>query len=1083
MTYAGHLVNGCTRCGVLLCAAISSCGDAGELSPFASGPQQAGTGGGTSTIVETSSGDDDGTAGDEVLWDGQIRVVYVRCPRTTQSVELTLDIEKDGAIESASRTMSYADVYDRLPNAFRLRGGWVAPCDLVLRQPDGSEEVIYDCTSTSSEGNACAALEPAVSHDARRIAFTVYRGTITHPEMQAGPTLVDPEADGGESRFFTLPNPQLQATESALHIYDVERGELTELAHTPGVFDSAPAFLSTGRIAFVSTRAGQASTHVRDLGDPWRPRLLAPTAAQLHTMAPTGRDVVRLAPHTMTGDAYPFQLVDGRIAHGSWQAFGMLPFRYDNGAIGTPGATGLFHVYAVGPWGTRLQPLFGQHTHITDGATFTHVSSHRMTQSSDGRLWVDDAAGPAGGLIYGFVPPEIEIEGPGPADVETRGDAFRPADLVELAPWVGNGTGMAGPTPEPAVMLPGYDDPLLLRGFLRDPAALPGNALLVSWTKGGCHDVGFRFEEIFGDEQPPFTSGSDAFVAMNILELVGADTPGCDAGIYRVDTIPVAHPSALALVVDTTEFHELMPQALVPYEAIHGVAAPASPVPPAAELDAGAPFGEVASASMLLRETRAADGHPFGGLGQWTRQGTDTVDYDDDEICGVRFLAVQPNDDDEAGLHAPAGHRVLVLGELPVRNEGATDPLGMPDTSFRARVPADVPFLVQAIDCEGRTLSTSQAPMSVRPGEQLTCGGCHQRSSPGLEFVDVAAAQLDYVVPGLGEGTVPLLGADAIEGWGVDYEFARDVLPIFESRCVPCHSGTDPAAGLPLDEPGLEAGSTWWRLVADTQQLFVPADRIAPNPTHEGFNLRTPQLTRYVRFMNARGSLLYWKAANARTDGRTDAQFADDAEDGFADVDFGDEHPTEITAEELGVLARWIDTGAGAGEVFRADTTAPTLSVAVAGEVASQRSLRIGTVDVGSGIDAASLEACRVGEAGACTAIDMPPAADAGVVEVALPEIEDEVELRVSVLDRAGNRSEVVRTVEALRGTFGQGAPSGDASESSGSSSSDTDEVGGDGAGGCGCRSGAGSSLVLWLLLALTRRRPIDRGRVVTRRA
>jgi hypothetical protein len=371
----------------------------------------------------------------------------------------------------------------------------------------------------------------------------------------------------------------------------------------------------------------------------------------------------------------------------------------------------------------------------------------------------------------------------------------------------------------------------------------------------------------------------------------------------------------------------------------------------------------------------------------------------------------------------------------------------------------------------------------VRPGEQLTCGGCHQRSGPGLDFVDVAAAQLDYVVPGLGEGSVPLLGADAIEGWGVDYEFARDVLPIFESRCVPCHSGSDPAAGLPLDEPGLEAGSTWWRLVADTQQFYVPADRTAPNPTHAGLNVRTPQLTRYVRFMNARGSLLYWKAANARTDGRTDAQFADDAEDGFADVDFGDDHPTEITAEELGVLARWIDTGAGAGEVFRADTTAPTLSVAVAGEVASQRSLRIGTVDVGSGIDAGSLEACRVGEAGACTAIDVPPAADAGVVEVALPEIEDQVELRVSVLDRAGNRSQVVRTVEALRGTFGQGAPSGGESEGSGSSSSDTDEAGGDGARGCGCRSGAGGGLVLWLLLGLTRRRPIDRGRVVTRQA
>src|SRR5262249_18379764 len=157
--------------------------------------------------------------------------------------------------------------------------------------------------------------------------------------------------------------------------------------------------------------------------------------------------------------------------------------------------------------------------------------------------------------------------------------------------------------------------------------------------------------------------------------------------------------------------------------------------------------------------------------------------------------------------------------------------------------------------------------------------------------------------------------------------------------------------------------------------------RIAPNPEQDGNDLRTPQLTRYVRFMNARGSLLYWKAANARSDGRTDDQFADDALDGFADVDFGVDHPTEITDEELGVLARWIDTGAAAGDSFKTDVIAPTLSVAVEDDGSS---LRVGTVDVGSGIDPSSLTVCRVGASGACTEIAVPPAMDAGVVEIAL---------------------------------------------------------------------------------------------------
>ena len=1085
MSYPDRLVNARTRYGVLLCAVLEAgCGDAGVLSPFASGPQVAGSGGASAT----SGADDDATADDgegttvgaDDPWDGQLRVAYVRCVRTMESVELSLEIEKDGVLEQATRTMGYADVYDRLPASNRLRGGWVAPCDLVLRQPDGSEEIVYDCTSRATETDTCAALDPAVSHDGRRIAFSVYRGTIVHSEMKAMPALLDPEADGGEERVFPLPNPQMQAIEATLHLYDVERGELTVMPHVPGVFDAAPAFLSTGRLAFVSTRTGRSGTRIRRPSDTWQPDNNYPIVAQLHTMDPSGRDVVLVAPHTMTSDAYPFQLVDGRIAHGSMQAFGLLPHRYDNGAIGSPGAGPQVHLYAVGPWGTHLSPLFGQHTHIADAPEFDHLSVHRMTQSSDGRVWWTDGGGPAGGLIYGFAPPSVDIEGPAPGEVD-RAEVFRPVDLVELAPWAGDGVNMAGLVPDPPVMVPGYDDPLALRGFLRDPAALPDDALLVGWAKGACHDVG-HLPDYFPEPRPPLTSGSSAFVAMNIMAHIGTDTPGCDAGIYRVGAIPVTHPGELEAIVDTTEFHEIMPVAVVPYEAIHGVTAPAAPTPPVAGIPAGEPFGEIAAASMLLRETRSADDHPFGSLMQWTRQGTDTSDYADDAVCGVRFLAVQPNAADETGLHAPAGHRVVVLGELPVRHEGAVDPLGLPDTSFRARVPADVPLLVQAIDCVGRTLSTSQTPMSLRPGERLECGGCHQRSSPGLDFVDVAAAHESFAPPVLGEGTVPLLGGDGetivVDGWGVDYEFERDVLPIFESRCTPCHSGTDPAAGLPLDESGLEPGSTWWRLVADTGHAFVPVDRIAPNPTHDGYGVRTPQLTRYVRFMNARGSLLYWKAANARTDGRTDTQFADDAENGFADVDFGADHPTDITEDELGVLARWIDTGAGGGETFRADVIAPTLSVAVDEDATSQRSQRIGAVDVGSGIDPSSLAVCRVGEAGACTEMAVPPAAAAGVVEVALPDVDDTVELRISVLDRAGNRTEVARTIEALRGVFGQGAAVGDgdpdASEGDDAGSSETGSANAESdRDGCGCRprDGAASWLLLVLALGLRRRR------------
>ena len=1061
------------------------------LTPFASGPEHGGDESGGASGDGPESGDSGATGGagtgGSAQWDGTLDLAYVRCPRTTASVEITLDIVIGGETTTASRTMGYTDVYDILPASQRLQGGWVGPCDLVLRHEDGTEEVIYDCTTTSSSDGACTALDPAVSHDGGRIAFSVYRGALERPQMRADPQLVDPQAEGGTQEWVTLPNALLQATESQLYVYDVRRGALTELPHVPGVFDAAPAFLSTGRVAFVSTRSSVSGTRVREPGDAWATRIASSVVPQLHTMDGSGRDVVRVSPQTMTADAYPFQLADGRIAHASWQALGLLPFRYDNGAIGMPGAVrSSVHLYALGPWGTHLAPLFGQHTHISDGVEFEHVGVHRTTQSTDGRIWVTDADGTAGGRIYGFMPPDGPLEGPGTAQVNRSGNVFRPADLMELAPWAGSGSQLASPTPDPPVELPDYDDPLLLRGVVRDPAALPGNELMLSWAKGGCSWVGGRFQEIFGDEEPPFTSGSDAFVSMNILAYAGTDTPGCDAGIYRVRTMPAEHPSALEPMVDSREFHELMPVAVIPYSATFGVDAPDAPPPELAPEAAGSPFGEIAASSMLLRETRSADGHPFGGLVQWARQGTDTIDYEDDEVCGVRILGVQPNLADEQGLRAPAGHRVSVLGEVPVRN-GGTDPLDMPDTSFRVRVPADVPMLLQGIDCEGRALSTSQTPISVRPGERLVCAGCHQRSAPGLPFEGVAAARDDYPVPTLGAGTVPLLAGDAAPelraGSSITYDFERDVLPVFESHCTPCHAGPDPDAGLLLDEPGTDPGSTWWRLVADAQQTYVPPERYAPSPDGAGGGrLRPPQLTRYVRFMNARGSLLYWKAANERTDGRTDDQFDDDAEDGFADVDFGPDHPTSITQAELRLLARWIDTAGGSGEPFRADVTPPTLTAAVRDEGTEAATLIVGTVDVGAGIDPASLRICELAEFGACAQLPGPLAHEAGVAEIPLAATDDDVRLRMSVLDRAGNAAEIVRTLSALRGALGQGAPGGDDDVDveedtfdEGESDPDTPAAEGEDGSGCGCRHAPPERAWLpWLLVAVLIRRRVS---------
>jgi hypothetical protein len=451
--------------------------------------------------------------------------------------------------------------------------------------------------------------------------------------------------------------------------------------------------------------------------------------------------------------------------------------------------------------------------------------------------------------------------------------------------------------------------------------------------------------------------------------------PGCDVGIYKATVIPSVHPSDLELIVDSADWHEIMARAVVPYSAIHGIAAP--PVIERADkrvthpsLGLGTPFGLLGAASITDRETHPRDGIHFAGKDQFQLQGTDTIDYTDADLCGIRMLGVMPNRF-SAGttiyeIKNIAGERVSILGEIPIRNIDANgdpiiDPSGNIDTSFLLRMPANMPYLMQGIDCDGRTLNTDQTWQHLQPGEQKTCGGCHVHSKPSrITFAQSHAATPEYVIPQLGEGTVQLLTGEiggvpqtrVVGGQGMQVEFARDILPIFETHCASCHSGATPAAGLTLNAPGTEANSTWWCLTSDIRQDCVPVEKQMTNGAGSGgLTFPRPQLTRYVRAFNSLGSLLYWKAANSRTDNRLDAAHTDD-------IDFGLAHPTTITPDELGLLSRWIDIGVPGGAEELRDTQKPTLNVRAVDSGTEVNELKIGTIDLGSGVNPLSFNLC-----------------------------------------------------------------------------------------------------------------------------
>ncbi len=150
------------------------------------------------------------------------------------------------------------------------------------------------------------------------------------------------------------------------------------------------------------------------------------------------------------------------------------------------------------------------------------------------------------------------------------------------------------------------------------------------------------------------------------------------------------------------------------------------------------------------------------------------------------------------------------------RQASRLDPDGNPDTSFLAKIPADMAFTFQTLDKNGMVLNMAQTWHQVRPGEiRNDCGGCHAHSQKPTDFKLTAAAKPDYDVFDLTQKT-PLLDH---EGEGRDrarsgtrrtrpgcattrgvknVEYFRDVKPILDRSCVACHTGK---SAKPAGEP------------------------------------------------------------------------------------------------------------------------------------------------------------------------------------------------------------------------------------------------------------------------------------------
>ena len=777
-------------------------------------------------------------------------IVYVRSPRWVD----------DRGQKRPARWAEFAHIFNVNPGS-----------DLMLLKPDGSEEVLV-------AGRDGAVQDPYVSFDGEWVYFTRFHEATRGPN-KAG-------ADIYKIHVPTRKIVRLTRQEFTLAKPGTEQRY--------GVYNMHPCPLPGGRVAFVSSRNGYLPP----------PKSYPQVALQLHTMNDDGKNIETIGHLNLAGALHPVILKDGRLVFSSLENMGLRNYI-------------LWGIWSIHPDGTNWAPVVSAlHGHSSPSSWHfqTQLSNddivvelyYNQNQKGFGSLFTLPPKVPYGEAAFG--PGNTKDDrNPGWDFLGANGKTFRfpftPYNMEAITPWIRTNDFPAWPSVK--------DDPESPRiGKVTHPCGAPDNHLLVSWTLG---PIG----------------GSAGAVRPNM------GPQPIDAGIYLIKNGELTRePGQMLLIKNDQQYNEQWPRPLVSYRRIYGIDEPKrlshkNDGSLTKHLPEGTPFGLVGTSSFYKRESapmgtiepgsvtatfpkdyrgrnwERADNEFGGTIWNWRGQGADAGRYDNSDIHAVRILAMEPNTHTNAkgnryGYPAFKNHameRLRILGEVPLRKfqngKQPLDPDQNPDTSFLAKIPADVAFTFQTIDKQGMVLNMAQTWHQLRPGEvRNDCGGCHAHSQQPTLFENTFAAREDYEIFDLTESTPLLASRDKSESsrqWDAehetslrfvngphDVEFLRDVKPILENSCVACHSKTqsEPAGGLVLDDDEVidSVPGTYFRMAADERARFSPR-RLETRRKGDDVQYVVRDLfskdsaSHYIWKFQSRRSLLVWKIFGRRLDG------------------------------------------------------------------------------------------------------------------------------------------------------------------------------------------------------------------------
>ncbi|MFQ5643006.1 MAG: hypothetical protein ACE5FQ_04825 [Thiogranum sp.] len=445
--------------------------------------------------------------------------------------------------------------------------------------------------------------------------------------------------------------------------------------------DIAPHYLPDGRIIFSSTRQRTSKAMLVDEGKPQFSALdenRSNPAFVLHVMDGDGTNI-RQVSYNQSHDLDPVVLANGQIVFSRW----------DNAA-----SNDAVHLYKMNPDGTNLQLLYGANSHDTgtDGATIQFTQAREFP---DGRIM---------------------------ALMKPYTGAFQGGDIIKIdtANYVDNTQTTA-----------------INQGILNGPAqvSVGFNAI----RSDNLPSPGGRFTAFY-----PFWDGTNrALVAWSPCRLLENNVilPCTTELLSNPDAIE-APPLYSVYLYDMDE--QTQQPIFVPQEGfLYRDAVAAQPrrlptiisdgqAPASASFDFDPSLLGENTGILNIRSVYDFDGNfnNFGATAADIETLADPALTTSADDRPARFLRiVKP-------VSIPPRDLVILPGTAFGRSAGQLmrEVIGYapiePDGSVRVKIPANTPFAISVLDKNGKRISDRhQNWLQLRPGEVLTCSGCHAANS------------------------------------------------------------------------------------------------------------------------------------------------------------------------------------------------------------------------------------------------------------------------------------------------------------------------------------------------------------------